>query len=113
MASFRQAHSTSVTEQEFDEAVRLGLPVFGYVLDPTASWPDEYVEDAASQQMAVLLQKVNRFVRSTFTTPDSLAAAVAADLERLRFVGVFDLARLSHWRSRDGPECDIGCCRAR
>ncbi len=82
-------HEKSVTEQEYDEAVKLGLPRLMYLLDPEyEDWPTEppYVDQ--EPEKAALLEAFKKRieqneVRSLFTTPEHLAAEVAPDLIKL------------------------------
>lgn len=79
-----EGQSLSVTEQEYDEAVRRKLPRLMYLLDPAHDWPAEHIESAAADKMAAFRTKIERTdVRSLFTTPDALAAQVTADLTNL------------------------------
>src|SRR5215510_4526972 len=50
----------SVTEQEYDEAVRLKLPRLMYLLDPAYDWPPEYVETAAQDKLNAFRAKIER-----------------------------------------------------
>jgi hypothetical protein len=73
----------SITEQEFDRASALHIPSLCYLLDRTYAWPPAQIEDGVQKQkLDRFLVKVNNLLRSTFTTPDDLAAKVAADLGR-------------------------------
>lgn len=77
----------SVTEQEYDEAVRRKLPRLMYIINPDYKneWPAEFIEDDDLAQ-----ERLNKFkayinaneVRSYFTTPDNLAQQVSADLTK-------------------------------
>ncbi|MBI1281604.1 MAG: tetratricopeptide repeat protein [Anaerolineaceae bacterium] len=76
--------SLSVTEQEYDEAVRRKLPRLMYLLDPKADWPSAYIETAAQDKLDTFRAKIERTdVRSLFTSPDALASQVTADLTNL------------------------------
>ena len=77
----------SVTEQEYDEAIRLGLPRLMYLVDQDYAWPPEFVEqDAQAQErLAAFRARVEaNEVRSLFTTPENLATQVATDLARFQ-----------------------------
>ena len=66
----------SVTEQEYDEAVRLRLPRLMYLVDPKYNWPPEFVEqgeDAQKRLTAFRARVEANEVRSLFTTPENLA----------------------------------------
>ncbi len=78
--------SKSVTEQEFDEVTRLGIPRLMYLVDPAyQGWPTQYVD-----QDALPVQRLNDFkarvstdlVRSLFTTPANLAQQVSTDIAK-------------------------------
>ena len=78
----------SVTEQEYDEAVRRNLPRLMYLVDPTYDW--EWSDKAESAEDEVAHERLKQFkrrinqneVRSLFTTPEDLARKVSADLAR-------------------------------
>ncbi len=76
----------SVTEQEYDEAVRLRLPRLMYLLDPEHPWnkADIEADETAQARLAAFRRRVESAeVRSLFTTPEDLAAKVTADLVKL------------------------------
>lgn len=75
---------TSITQQEFDEARRLGKPCFCFVLDEKYEWPAEYKEEGkGAELLAKFKAKIDaQLVRTTFTTPDSLARKVLSSLAR-------------------------------
>ncbi len=78
----------SVTEQEYDEAVKRGLPRLMYLLDPETDWPTEepYIDEEPEKaaKLAAFKQRINSTeVRSLFTTPDNLAAQISSDLTKL------------------------------
>jgi hypothetical protein len=76
----------SVTEQEYDEAVRRRIPRLMYLVDPNYAWPSKFIEKDAAVQ-----ERLSRFkarieketVRSLFTSPENLSQQVATDLARL------------------------------
>lgn len=75
----------SITEAEFDHAQAHDRPCLCYVVDPDASWNLNLVDwpdSPAGSKLARFKAKVNKLVRSQFTTPDNLAAQIAADLAR-------------------------------
>ncbi len=79
-----EGQALSVTEQEYDEAVRRKIPRLMYLLDPDYNWPPERVEATAKDKLDAFRTKIERTdVRSLFTTPDTLAAQVTADLTNL------------------------------
>jgi hypothetical protein len=76
--------AVSITEQEFDEAERLGKPRFCFVVDESYDWPAESREQ---EEGARLLREFKAridatLVRTTFTTPEDLAIRVLASLQR-------------------------------
>ncbi len=78
--------SKSVTEQEYDEAVRRRLPRLMYLLDEDFDWDAALVENdpTAQERLATFRQRVEaNEVRSLFTTPENLAQQVTADLVKL------------------------------
>ncbi|MCK6576545.1 MAG: tetratricopeptide repeat protein [Anaerolineae bacterium] len=78
--------SKSVTEQEYDEAVRLHLPRLMYFIDPVFPWDEALVEadEQAQARLADFKHRVERQdVRSFFSTPDALASQATADLVKL------------------------------
>jgi hypothetical protein len=75
--------SKSITEQEFDSAIKLGIPCFCYRVDEDSPWPPKYNQGRNKKKRDVFLKKIDRFLRSQFTNqPDQLAKQVAADLKR-------------------------------
>lgn len=81
-----QGMDTSVTEQEYDQAVRLKIPRLMYLLDPSYDWPADRIEagETAQNKLAAFRSRIEQNeVRSLFTSPDSLAAQVTADLTKL------------------------------
>lgn len=95
----------SVTEQEYDEAVRRGIPRLMYLVSPDIDWYEQLSEQIKAHHnvddddvKAILLeqnplsqQRLFQFkmrieketVRSVFDTPEDLGSQVAADLSRL------------------------------
>lgn len=76
----------SVTEMEFDEATRLGIPRLMYLVDPAyQEWPPQFIEQdvLAVQRLADFKARASTdLVRSLFTTPDNLARQVSADVAK-------------------------------
>ncbi|MCI0345633.1 MAG: HAD-IB family phosphatase [Chloroflexi bacterium] len=74
----------SITEQEFDEARRLKLPMYAYSVDRHHSWPERLRETgAAAERLAAFKARLTNDVAPwPFTTPKDLAASVAGDLGR-------------------------------
>lgn len=78
--------ASSITEQEYDEAVRRKVPRLMYLLDPAYQWPEEHIEpgDVAQKKLTAFRLKIESTdVRSFFTSPEDLSAKVTADLVRL------------------------------
>jgi hypothetical protein len=71
---------SSITEQEFDEARRRGMPCYCYVVDPNHPWNPKAIEYPALDKVKRLHEKIGTLVRSHFTTPDNLAKLVSTDL---------------------------------
>lgn len=81
--SIPQGDDLSITEQEFDRAHALGIPRFCYHLDSKYTWPEKYIDAGVDEaKLDRFLGKVDRLLRSTFTTPDDLARQVGTDLGR-------------------------------
>lgn len=114
--SVRGHEEQSVTEQELDRALALGLPFYAYLVDPAYVWPPEFIDSGLNaERLTALIRKVEASTtRSRFTSPDSLAAAVAADLARHPYASRVELLtnneRLSvarckaAWQSVDLPD---------
>jgi len=76
----------SVTEQEYDDAVRLHKPRLMYVIDPNYAWDEDKIEQdpVAQRRLAAFIARIEKNeVRSLFTTPEDLAAQVTTDLAKL------------------------------
>jgi formylglycine-generating enzyme required for sulfatase activity len=76
--------TVSITEQEFEEAQRLGKPCFCFLVDRGFDWPAEFREQGdGERRLREFKARVDAtLVRTTFTTPDDLAVKVLASLER-------------------------------
>lgn len=79
-----QGSKVSITEQEFDEARQLEKPCFCFMVEEGYDWPPTFKEEGKG---AELLKKFKArldatLVRTTFTTPDSLAKKVLSSLAR-------------------------------
>lgn len=77
----------SITELEYDEAVKKGIPLLMYVLDPDYEWNEEYIEadDAAQEKLQLFKDRIeSNHVRRLFTTPESLSQHVSIDLARIK-----------------------------
>jgi tetratricopeptide (TPR) repeat protein len=89
--------AVSITEQEFDRASHLHIPRFCYLVDPAYRWHRTLIDEGVQKErLARFLQKVNALLRTTFRTPDDLAAKIAADLGRelAKFVSAGTASRL-------------------
>jgi hypothetical protein len=60
----------SVTEQELDHALALGLPAYLYIVDESHRWPDSKREPSATSQLKALNAKASRLTRSTLDSVD-------------------------------------------
>lgn len=81
-------YDKSITELEFEEALKLRLPVLAFHIDPDHPWPPSQME--ADPETKARLQKFTYRVKSrvtvgTFSTPDSLEVAITHSLTQ--FVG--------------------------
>lgn len=74
----------SITELEFWEAQRLKKPCFCFFVDPAFPWPEALRDQGdAAERLEAFKQRVDGIlVRSTFSTPDDLAARVLASIQR-------------------------------
>jgi CheY-like chemotaxis protein len=74
----------SITEIEFDEALRLELPMFCFIIEDDYPWPPTQVEmEPGRSKLLALKDRIKgTVVRETFTTPDDLAFKVSAALGR-------------------------------
>jgi CheY-like chemotaxis protein len=74
----------SITEQEFNHALKRNLPIFCYVVDENFPWPPKYIDtDQAHSKLIALKHRINvSYVRDIFTTPDDLGFKVAASVGR-------------------------------
>jgi len=83
-----EGDATSITEQEFDHAQKLGKPIFCYRVKADQPWNPTFIEkdtkDAKpTEKLAAFLKRIEKdFVRGEFTTPDDLLAKISADLAR-------------------------------
>jgi hypothetical protein len=79
-----QGSEVSITEQEYDEALRHDKPRFCFFVEDGYPWPDEFKEGGNSgEKIKQFKAKLDAtIVRTTFTTPDSLAKKVLSTLAR-------------------------------
>ncbi|MGM0582893.1 MAG: DUF4062 domain-containing protein [Bacteroidota bacterium] len=87
---------TSITEQEFDYAVKHKKPCYCYIIDDNHPWPPALIDNNPS--LKKFKTKVSEFVRSKFTTPDNLAKQIIADLKRNDFATPKDCNSFLHQR---------------
>lgn len=73
----------SITEMEFDWAVDK-KPILCYTVDEEYPWPPKWIDGGEIKQrlQSFKSNKVGKFIKSSFTTPDELAGNIAADLGR-------------------------------
>lgn len=76
--------TVSITEAEFDYAIRHSKPAFCFFIDQDHPWPPKMIEDGeAKKKLTIFKNKVGSgLVRDTFTTREDLAYKVAAALGR-------------------------------
>src|SRR5258708_1244852 len=68
--------SKSITEMEYEWAIKAKLPAYIFVVEPSYTWPDEY-RDKDEAPLEAFKRRVGRErVWNTFTTPETLAAKV-------------------------------------
>ncbi|MCB0598617.1 MAG: SUMF1/EgtB/PvdO family nonheme iron enzyme [Lewinellaceae bacterium] len=74
----------AITEMEFDWALRHGKKILCYTIDEEHPWKKKWIEIGKPGQLLEDFKKTKagKFVKSNFTTPENLAAQVAADLSR-------------------------------
>lgn len=73
----------SVTELEIDEAVRRGIPILAFVVDPAHPWPPDQIDtDPGTRELlAQFTRKVRDWVTvNTFSSPESLELAITRAL---------------------------------
>ena len=68
--------SKSITELEYEWAIRAKMPVYIFVIEPSYTWSDEYRDTDEAPLNAFKNRVGQQRVWSTFTTPDTLAAKV-------------------------------------
>jgi len=78
----------SITQQEYEEAFQRKVPTFVYLVDPSYRWSRKLVDEGpAAEKLRAFKQRLQRDrIYGRFTTPDSLAKGVIADLGR-HFLG--------------------------
>lgn len=80
--TIEQESGLSYTEKEYDYANSIGVPTYGFVLEPNASWPGDRVDDEPEMQVALkrFIGKVQSKMRASWTNKDDLATAVTLSL---------------------------------
>ena len=77
------AHA-SITEMEYERALELGKPVFGFVVDDDYEWKPSFIEDEPGRTRLVALKR-QLYARHTiekFTSPFDLAIKVSNSVSR-------------------------------
>ncbi len=80
-----EGSGTSITEMEFDWAKKHRKQILCYTVQEKGyPWLPEWIDEGETKQklQAFKANKAGKFVKSNFTTPENLAAQVAADLSR-------------------------------
>ena len=98
-----EGSGTSVTEQEFETAHRLGKSIFCFVVHEDWPWPPKWVEDEPGRaKLTAFKGRIGKmFVRDTFTTPDDLGLKVATAVGRhVKSVADLELASQAQDRMR-------------
>jgi hypothetical protein len=73
-------HSQSITEMEFDEAVKLRIPVLAFRIDPDHPWPPRWIEtdpDIRGRLERFTQKIITKVTTKTFSSPESLEVAIA------------------------------------
>lgn len=80
--TIEQESGLSYTEKEYDYANSIGVPTYGFVLEPNASWPGDRMDDEPEMQAALkrFIGKVQSKMRASWTNKDDLATAVTLSL---------------------------------
>ncbi|MBI3822615.1 MAG: TIR domain-containing protein [Planctomycetes bacterium] len=74
----------SITELEYREARRLGIPTLIFLLDEAAPWQPEHIDTDPSRIKALRSELRSAHVVATFSTPDDLALTVMQSLHNLK-----------------------------
>jgi len=72
----------SFTEKEYDYSVSKTIPVLGFIIEDSAPWPRDRVEQTAAAALDAFKQKVKRKPVSFWLSTDQLAAQVAIALSK-------------------------------
>ncbi len=71
---------SSITEQEFNHAQKLGKPIFGFVINEDHAWSPKHIEHDKKEKLNTFLSKVKNQPVEFFTTPDNLAQNIASSV---------------------------------
>lgn len=79
-----EGDSLSITQQEYEQALRAKIPTLAYVVDQHHSWPDAQIDTGSSaESLGAFLQRIQEDrIYDRFTTPNKLATSVVADIGR-------------------------------
>lgn len=72
----------SITEAEYNEAERLNIPRFCFIIQEDFAWVPKHIDSDISKISEFKARVSAAHVRETFTNPESLAAKVATSLGR-------------------------------
>lgn len=74
----------SITEAEYDHAVKHQKPIFCFMVDEEHPWPPKMIEEPSGRtKLQNFKQHISKsYVRDTFTTPEDLAFKLAASIGR-------------------------------
>ena len=70
----------SYTEKEYDFAISQGIPVLGFVIAESASWPSSRIEVAAVNEVRLFKSKVQQKLVAFWTSANDLYGKVAISL---------------------------------
>ena len=78
----------SLTEMEYREAVRCGIPTLVFLMDENAEWPAEYRDEGVDGRRIAELRNELQLTKwvGFFSTPDSLAIEVLAAMMQRAFI---------------------------
>jgi len=74
----------SYTEREYDYAVEIGVPVLGFVIEPTADWPANHIDSDPEirTRLEAFKMKIKSRMVSFWSNADSLNGKVLAALSK-------------------------------
>lgn len=75
----------SYTEKEYEYAVKQKIPVLGFIIEDSASWPSDRIESDSDRTKALKLfkQKIKRKLVSFWSTKEDLGGKVSRSLIKL------------------------------